>query len=158
PVGARIQIQGRAHTVISVLSRESDRSADAWVLPDAGTDLATLSLNTIRLRDPESPQFGPAVVGIADRISALAGDTRRDNALRVMGFVGGSSTFRAFFRFSGFQAALIYSVCAVLLVACANLANLQLARGIARSRELAMRAALGASRRDIVMHLLLESA
>jgi putative ABC transport system permease protein len=157
-IGARIQIQGRAYVLIGVLSRESDRSADAWVLPDASTDLTTLPLNTIRLRDAESPQFGPAAVGVADRISSLAGDTRRDNALRVMGFVGGGFNVRALFRFSGFQAALIYSVFAVLLIACANLANLQLARGIARSRELATRAALGASRRDIVIHLLLESA
>jgi putative ABC transport system permease protein len=157
-IGARIQIQGESRTVIGVLSRESDRSSDAWVLPDAGTDLATLPLNTIRLRDAESGQFGPAVAGVADRIAALAGEPRRDNALRVFGFVGGSFDVRALFRFGGFQAALIYSVLAVLLVACANIANLQLARGIARSRELATRAALGASRRDLVMHLMLESA
>ena len=157
PIGARIRIQGETRIVVGVLGRESDRSSDAWVLPDAGTDLATLPVNTVRLRDAESPQFGPTVTGIADRIAALAGD-RDATTLRVMGFVGGRFDVRALFRFSGFQAALICSVLAVLLIACANMANLQLARGIARSRELATRAALGASRRDLVMHLMLESA
>ena len=84
PIGARIKIQGDARIVIGVLSRESDRSASAWVLPDAGTDLATLSVNTIRLRDAESTQFGPAAVGVADRIAALVGETAtRQRAPRV---------------------------------------------------------------------------
>jgi predicted permease len=57
-----------------------------------------------------------------------------------------------------FMGVLIAVSALVLLTACVNLAGMLVGRGLVRSREIALRVALGASRKDLIRQLLLETA
>jgi len=59
-------------------------------------------------------------------------------------------------RISDFEWLLVGAALAVLIIACSNLANLVLARGLARQRDMAVRLSLGARRSDIVKGVLAE--
>jgi putative ABC transport system permease protein len=155
-LGQRLFVNGTAHSIVGVLPLNADAPASpivGWRLPGDGVDVAAPPRTLVRLRSGVTvAQVMPALQGIAARIALQANEATRDNRVWFLS----ANPEQA--HFGVFQYAVIGAVISVLLVACANIGNLQLARGIARGRELATRAALGASRRDLITHLLLESA
>jgi putative ABC transport system permease protein len=110
------------------------RLRDGVSLADARSDLARIGaqLAAAHAPVPDFPGFATTVIPILD---VIAGE-RLQSALWM----------------------LLGAVVLVLLVACANVANLLLARGATRQREFAIRRAIGAGRGRLVRQVLVESA
>jgi putative ABC transport system permease protein len=159
-IGRVIRTDGKERTVIGVMPPgfAFPINAALWVPmingpatdPEAGGQIRVFG----RLADGVSIERASAdIAATATRIREAYPDARGDYATRIYPFAESElprELVRALYLMVG-------AVSFALLIACANVANLLLARAAARSRELVIRTALGASRRRVVGIHLVES-
>ena len=159
-VGTAIQIDGQPYLVVGVVGRSfvTEPAGDLW-LPyqfDLNSrDMAHYFTVAARLKPGVTlPQANAQLKLAADQFRRTYGDA-------ALGPQGGFSVVSLQESIVGDTRSsllvLLGAVSLVLLIACANVANLLLARASARKRELATRAALGAGRGQIIRQLLTES-
>ncbi|HEX2855560.1 MAG TPA: ABC transporter permease [Opitutaceae bacterium] len=160
-VDRQIQLNGEAHTVIGVLPEGGafERgSAQLWrplaFTPENMTRNFHWFGAVARLkRGVTLEQARAQMDSIGKRIASDYPDIKKGWSVAVDSYGGGlvgDQLRRSLY-------VLLAAVAMVLLIGCVNLANLSLTRGLAREREVAIRASLGASRGRLIRQFLTES-
>ena len=159
-VGRQLLLNGQKFTVIGIASADLDfpTGSKVWTPLDlngpAGEDRDDHSLTVFgRLKDGVS--MHQAQANLETIAASLAKQYPRSNAGHGVDVKNTVADLTVGSR--QFVLLLMGAAVFVLLLACANVANLQLARASGRQREIALRAALGASRWQVGRQLLVES-
>lgn len=157
-LGRTLRLNGHAYTVIGVLPPGEPWLNDQLYVPfgyHAGADRGSWEFQVIGRLAPGASQ-ATAKADLQRIAGALGRVYPKDD--RGIGFrlensstwVAPDSTRRALWVLFG-------AVSFLLLIACLNIANLLLARGTARQREIAVRTALGASRAQLIRFVMMEA-
>ncbi|HYC49540.1 MAG TPA: ABC transporter permease [Gemmatimonadaceae bacterium] len=159
-VGKRLDLHkdGIAYEIVGVMAPGLDypRGADFWASTYATVPHANLPYVAVNLVGRLAPGASLAAAGeeLTNHFaSPAASPWQRD-------LIGSAHTLPEVVLGNVDDAVIIFAIAAalLLLITCINVANLLLVRGVARHREIAVRAAIGASRSSIVAQLMAENA
>lgn len=160
-LGKQAQVNGRSLTIVGVMAKD-------FSYPIAANLWEPLALNDEDKADRHSNYLFPVGLlkpgvsashaaaelnGIGERLAKEFPKSNEKFAIRAVPL----RTYATDEETHNFMVLLLGAVGFVLLIACANVANLQLARVAGREREIALRRTLGASRWRLVRQLLTES-
>jgi predicted permease len=161
-IGKTLRVNGRPHTIVGVMppNYEFPYNTRLWLPiqenlaalpPGQGENVLLIGrLRSDATYDNANAEFS----GLTQRLAALRPAADSNLHMAVLPFVRASINPRVYTLLYG----MLGAVFLVLLVACANVANLLLDRAANRTREIGIRAALGASRLAIVRQSLVESS
>lgn len=165
-VGRTVMLSGAPHVIIGVMPRRfgwgsnSVPTNDGMYLPLSTIDADTRVRAWVRLRDGMSASVAAQQFHVLfQELAKQRGSFPQEAFVTdLREFVGGTGETRRYVtEMRASLRLLLFAVGFLLLIACSNVANLQLARGSVRAREVAIRLAVGASRWRVFRQLLTEN-
>ncbi|HEX8925669.1 MAG TPA: ABC transporter permease, partial [Terriglobales bacterium] len=161
-IGKTVQMEGKAYEIVGVLPGEFSfpKATQVWLGAAESPDSEWSSRTAFNFYSVAKLKPGASVQGVQSQLDTVGERLRSaypaDNKDR--GFVVAPLQEQLVGKTRPMFLLLLAAVGVILLIACVNVAHLQLARATTRMKEVALRTVLGASKWRVVRQVLLESA